>query len=72
MEYRNDLKSVTKVWWRFFWRYVIMFVAVNLFAGVIVNFLGNFLPKGLYMITMLSGIFANIVDFIRDVLLSKS
>lgn len=61
MEYRNDLKSVTKVWWRFFWRYVIMFVAVNLFAGVIVNFLGNFLPKGLYMITMLSGIFANIV-----------
>lgn len=61
MEYKKDLKTATKVWWRFFWRYAILFAALNLFAGITVNFLGHLLPNGLYMVMMLSGIFANII-----------
>lgn len=61
MEYKSDLKTATIVWWRFFWRYAIIFVAVNLFGGFTMNYFSHFLPKGLYMIMFLSGILANIV-----------
>ena len=61
MEYKSDLKTATIVWWRFFWRYAIIFVAVNLFSGITMNYFGHLLPKGLYMIMLLSGILANIV-----------
>ena len=61
MEYKSDLKTTTIIWWRFFWRYAIIFATVNLFTGLIVNFFGERLPNGLYMVMLLSGIFANIV-----------
>ena len=61
MEYKSDLKTATIVWWRFFWRYAIIFAAVNLFSGIMMNYFGHLLPKGLYMIMLLSGILANIV-----------
>ena len=61
MEYKSDLKTATIVWWRFFWRYAIIFAAVNLFFGITMNYLGHLLPKGLYMIMLLFGILANIV-----------
>ena len=56
MEYKSDLKTTTKVWWRFFWRYAVIFVAVNLFAGLTVNLWGHILPKGLYTVMLLSGV----------------
>ena len=61
MEYKSDLKTATKVWWRFFWRYAVIFAAVNLFAGLTVNLWGHLLPKGLYTVMLLSGVLANIV-----------
>ena len=61
MEYKSDLKTATKVWWRFFWRYAVIFSAVNLFAGLTVNLWEHLLPKGLYTVMLLSGVFANII-----------
>ena len=61
MKYKSDLKTTTKVWWRFFWRYAVIFVAVNLFAGLTVNLWGHILPKGLYTVMLLSGVLANVV-----------
>ena len=61
MEYKSDLKTATKVWWRFFLRYAVIFAAVNLFAGLTVNLWGHLLPKGLYTVMLLSGVLANIV-----------
>ena len=61
MEYKSDLKTATIVWWRFFWRYAIIFVAVNLLVGISMNYFGHLLPKRLYMIMLLSGILANIM-----------
>ena len=61
MEYKSDLKTATIVWWRFFWRYAVIFAAVNLFAGLTVNLWGHLLPKGLYTVMILSGVLANIV-----------
>ena len=61
MEYKSDLKTATKVWWRFFWRYAVIFAAVNLFAGLIVSLWGHLLPKGLYTVMLLSGVLANII-----------
>ena len=61
MEYKCDLKAATVVWWRFFWRYALVFVAIILLMGFSVNFLGNLQPHCLYRITLLAGVFANII-----------
>ena len=61
MKYANDLKTVTVVWWRFFWRYAVIFITINILIGIAINFGGRYLPRGLYMITIFSGISANIL-----------
>lgn len=61
MKYKNDWKAVNTVWWRFFWRYAVIFIAINVIWGIFANFWGQFLPKGMFVIMMLSGILANIL-----------
>ena len=61
MKYENDLKKVTVVWWRFFWRYAVIFITINVLTGLAINFWGHYLPRGLYAVTMFSGFFANLL-----------
>lgn len=49
------------VWWRFFWRYAIIFVFINSLLGCAVNYFGNMFPKQLYLVLMLAGFFANAI-----------
>ena len=62
MKNRSDLRAVTIVWWRFFWRYAIFFCGINLLIGICANFLGYLLSQKLYLLMMLSGIVANIIS----------
>lgn len=62
MKSRRDLKAVTIVWWRFFWRYAIFFCAINLLIGLLINFLGYLISRKLYLLMMLSGVIANIIS----------
>lgn len=59
MEYKCNLKTATVVWWRFFWRYAVVFISVILFIGIGVNFCEHIHPRYLYMVTLLSGFLAN-------------
>lgn len=60
MEYKCNLKTATVVWWRFFWRYAVVFISVILFAGIGVNLCKGIQPHYLYAITLLSGFLANV------------
>lgn len=56
-----SLKAINVVWWRFFWRYAVVFILLNLVAGIVVNYFGHLFPKGLYATTIFYGLFANLV-----------
>ncbi len=63
MDYKCDLKTATVVWWRFFWRYAVIFVAMLLLAGICINLCVDYQmyyqTRCVFIITLLSGIFAN-------------
>ena len=61
MEYNSDLTTTTVVWWRFFWRYTVCFSAIILVVGISVNFCGRANPSYIYKVTLLSGLFANVL-----------
>ncbi len=61
MEHRRDLKSASIVWWRFFWRYGLFFIALILLSGLLLNLLNPLPPFWSYMVLLSSGLCANIV-----------
>lgn len=62
MEYKKDLRSATVVWWRFFWRYAVVFALLNFTFGLAVNIFGHFLPTGLFTFMLFSGVGANMIS----------
>lgn len=57
----SHLKIVNIVWWRFFWRYAVIFIVLNVVAGATINYFGQYFPKGLYATTMFYGLCANLL-----------
>lgn len=60
---RPKFSEIIKVWWRFFWRYAIIFVLFLLIGGLIINQLGkaNANSSSLYAASLIYGLIANML-----------
>ena len=62
---RIEFKLVLYAWWRFFWRYAALFVALLLVGGGLLNLLSlvGFMPQKLFIFALSYGFFAGISHF---------
>lgn len=60
---RIEFKLVLYAWWRFFWRYAALFVALLLVGGGLLNLLSlvGFMPQKLFIFALSYGFFANLL-----------
>ena len=58
---KESLRNIQIVWWRFFWRYAIVFVVVNFLFGFVLNSLGQSISSYIYLIAIFYGVWANLI-----------
>ena len=61
---KPKIKDIVLVWWRFFWRYAIVFSTFLGLGGLLLNLLHSYnfvLPQGIYFVILFYGFFSNLV-----------
>ena len=61
---KPKIKDIVLVWWRFFWRYAIVFSTFLCLGGLLLNLLNSYnlvLPQGIYFAILFYGFFSNLI-----------